>query len=129
MADFQLLGCSIALGGGKETIVVRNKFHPVSYPEFLVLQFLHGDDAVTDATEVGTVTMPNNDMLHHLQLTYPKEAIQQCFPGARPNLPTRSDEFPKSRDVLMEAQAARTPGPGPSTENMKVPAAAPKRAS
>lgn len=109
MPDFQLLGCHIVLAGSpqKETIVVRGAHNPVTYPELLVLQFLHGDDAVTDIMEVGTLSKANNDHLQDLYLNYPTEAVRQCFPGARPALPSRNDEYPKSREVLMAAQEAR----------------------
>jgi hypothetical protein len=145
MADFQLLSCRIMLAGSKDSVVYRGAHNPLSYPEVLIMQFMHGDDAVDEIEEVGTLAMSNNDLVHHLRLTYPQEAVAQSFPGARPNLPVRSDEFPKSRAVLMDAQASRetrdaedakrearrqeahalrhpeTPGPAPSTENMKVP--------
>jgi hypothetical protein len=142
MAEFQLLSCSIMLAGSRDSVVYRDAFNPLSYPEILIVQFLHGDDAVNEIEEVGTLTMSNADLLHHLRMTYPQEAVQQCFPGARPNLQTRSDEFPKSRALLMEQQDARdaedadkakkpempipTPGPGPSRENMKVAEPQPK---
>jgi hypothetical protein len=132
MADFQLLSCRIQLAGSKDSVVYRGAHNPLSYPEILIMQFMHGDDAVTEIAEVGSLNMSNLDLLHHLQLTYPKEAVQQCFPGARPNLTARSDEFPKARAVLLAAQDARdakmveTPGPGPSLENMNIPEPTPK---
>ena len=133
MADFQLLSCRIQLAGSKDSVVYRGAHNPLSYPEILIMQFMHGDDAVTEIEEVGTLNMSNLDLLHHLQMTYPKEAVQQCFPGARPNLTARSDEFHKSRAVLLAAQDVRdaklveTPGPGPSPENMNIPESAPKQ--
>lgn len=124
MADFQLLTARIMLAGEKDSVVYRGTHNPLSYPEILVMQFMHGDDAVSEITEVGTLSMSNNDLLHHMRMTYPLGAVERCFPGARPNLPVRSDEFPKSRDVLMDAQEARqAPGPGPSVANMKIPKA------
>jgi hypothetical protein len=140
MADFQLLSCSIMLAGSRDSVVYRDAFSPLSYPEILIMQFLHGDDAVNEIEEVGTLTMSNPDLLHHLRMTYPAEAVQQCFPGARPNLQTRDDSFKKSRSLLMERQDARdaedaekkkpeprtAPGPGPSAENMKVAIPSPK---
>lgn len=127
MADFQLLACRIMLAGSKDSVVYRGRHNPLSYPEVLIMQFLHGDDAVTEIEEVGTLDMSNNDLLHHLRLTYPMVAVSECFPGARPNLPVRSDEFLKSRAVLMDAQAKReTPGPGPGPENMTIPKDAPR---
>lgn len=126
MADFQLLSCRIMLAGSKDSVVYRGTHNPLSYPEVLIMQFLHGDEAVSEIAEVGTLTMSNNDLFHHLQMTYPMEAVKECFPGARPNLPVRDDVFHKSRAVLMDAQEKReaqreAPGPGPSPENMTIP--------
>lgn len=123
MADFQLLTARIMLAGDKDSVVYRGAHAPLSYPEILVMQFMHGDDAVSEIEEIGTLSMPNNDLLHHMRQTYPMNAVDRCFPGARPTLPTRSDEFPKSRDVLM-APKLPTPGPGPGASNMKIPKAA-----
>jgi len=132
MADFQLLKCSIMLAGSRDSVVYRGEHNPLSYPEILIMQFMHGDDAVNEIEEVGSLSMSNTDLLHHLRMTYPSEAVNQVFPGARPTLPSGSDEFSKSRAVLKDAQDARdakkveTPGPGPSAENMKVPEPEPK---
>lgn len=120
MADFQLLTARIMLAGEKDSVVYRGAEAPLSYPEILIMQFMHGDDAVSEIMEVGTLSMPNNDLLHHLRVTYPLGAVDRCFPGARPNLPTRSDEFPKSHGVLM-APREQAPGPGPNATNMKIP--------
>lgn len=148
MADFQLLSCAIAIAGSRDSVVYRGAHNPLTYPEILIMQYMHGDDAVEEIEEVGTLTMSNSDLLHHLRMTYPQEAVQQSFPGARPNLPTRNNEYPKSHAVLMDAQASReeqdaeeakrearraereakleAPGPGPSEENMKVPEPQPR---
>jgi len=131
MADFQLLKCAINIGGTGETIVYRDETNPISYPEYLIMCYMHGDDSVDEVQEVGTLTMSNLDLLHHLNMTYPAEAVHQCFPGARPNLPTGSDQFHKSRAVLMKAQRQReaqeAPGPGPNPDNMNVPEPEPKK--
>lgn len=126
MADFQLLTARIMIAGSKDSVVYRGTHNPLSYPEILLMQYMHGDDAVSEVEEVGTLSMPNNDLLHHLRLTYPLTAVDRCFPGARPNLPVRSDEFPKSRGLLMQPREV-TPGPGPSEANMTVAPPAPKR--
>lgn len=127
MADFQLLSARIQLAGSKDSVVYRGAFTPLSYPEILLMQYMHGDDAVSEVEEVGTLSMSNNDLLHHLRMTYPLEAVDRCFPGARPNLPVRSDEFHKSRAVLMAEQEKRqTPGPQPGPENMNIPEPQPK---
>lgn len=125
MADFQLLTARIQIAGSKDSVVYRGAHNPLSYPEILLMQYMHGDDAVDEVEEVGTLSMPNSDLLHHLRLTYPLDAVERCFPGARPNLPSRSDEFPKSRGLLMQPKEP-TPGPAPGPENMTVAPPAPR---
>lgn len=122
MADFQLLAARIQLAGSKDSVVYRGAHNPLSYPEILLMQFLHGDDAVDGVEEVGTLSMSNADLLHHLQMTYPLAAVDRVFPGARPNLPVRSDEFKKSRAVLMaQPENKMPPGPAPGPKSMNVP--------
>jgi hypothetical protein len=133
MPDFQLLGAAIKLAGSKDSVVVRGAHNPLTYPEILVMQFLHGDDAVDEIEEVGTVQMHNNDLLHHMQLTYGKNVVTQVFPGARPHLPHRSDEYPKMRAKPPPARPPEAPpdidpfAAAPAATSAPAPAAAKKR--
>lgn len=92
---FQKLECMVLLGGDSEnqTIVHRNEDSPVTYPEMLVLQYLHGDEAVTDVYELpgDPIERDNSEELDRLRVTYGAKAITDVFPGAKPRLPARDN--------------------------------------
>ena len=86
---FQMIECMVALGGDTLNIVPRGPDRPVSYPEMLVLQYIHGSDAVSDAFDVGMDDRDNADELSRLRNFYPQGAIKDVFPGNNPRLPSR----------------------------------------
>ena len=94
MAQFQLLRCSVALGGDTDNIVVRGRSRPILFPELMVLQFLHGEDAITDVHVVGTCEMSMEEALTRLRVIYNSEEVAKVFPGARPRLPTMDRSVP-----------------------------------
>jgi hypothetical protein len=94
MAQFQLLRCSVALGGDTDNIVVRGRTNPILFPELMVIQFLHGEDAVTDVHVVGTCEMSQDEALMRLRVIYQKEVVEKVFPGNRPRLPTADRSVP-----------------------------------
>ena len=51
--QFQLLTCHVALAGDITQVVHRHAHAPVTYPELIVLQFLHGETAVTEIFDCG----------------------------------------------------------------------------
>lgn len=85
----QIIECLVAVAGDTQNIVHRGEDTPITYPEMLVLQYLHGDDAVSDAFMLGTEERDNDDELARLRTTYGAKAVQDVFPGAKPRLPTK----------------------------------------
>jgi hypothetical protein len=97
MSKFQLLRCEIALGGDREQIVARHRSNPVVFPEMLVLQHLHGEDAVQDVAVVGEWDASNDQVLERLRSIYPAKAISDVFPGTKPKLPFGDGTIPICR--------------------------------
>lgn len=87
MPAFQLLRCKIALAGDREQVVHRHRDNPILYPELLVLQFIHGDDAITDLATVGVWNTTYTNVMDRLCALYGDEAVKEVYPGARPQLP------------------------------------------
>ena len=99
MSQFQLIECMVALAGDPLNIVHRASDTPVSYPEMLLLQYLHGDDSVTDAHELGHEERDNADELARLRVTYGAKAVTDVFPGARPRLPAQDTRIKPRKAV------------------------------
>ena len=94
MAEYQLLRCMVALGGDDGTTVYRDRSRPILFPELIILQFLHGEEAVTDVHVVGTCDIPVDEALLRLLTIYGEDVVRQIFPGARPNLPRADGSIP-----------------------------------
>jgi hypothetical protein len=90
---FQMLECMVALAGDEGNIVHRSQDTPVTYPELLVLQYVHGDDAVSDVHMLGEEERDNGSELDRLRRTYNAAAVKDVFPGASPRLPTNDRRF------------------------------------
>lgn len=101
MPNFQLVECMVALGGDEQNIVHRGQDNPVTYPEMLLLQYIHGEDAVSDAFELGADERDNGTELDRLRITYGAKPVLDVFPGNRPRLPTQ--------DTRIKARKAPTP--------------------
>lgn len=108
--------CVIALNGESNTIVPRNTFNPVSYPEVAVLQHLHGDDAVRDVKPFVAVQQSAKAEKERLRLIYGR-VVEDIYPGKNPQMEL---EVPKAK-LPPKAPAWRSPILGSSIEE---PAAA-----
>jgi hypothetical protein len=93
MPTFQLLECMVALAGDTDNIVHRSADSPVTYPELLVMQYVHGDDAVSDVYALGTEERDNQAELDRMRTAYNAAAVKDVFPGANPRLPTQDKRF------------------------------------
>jgi hypothetical protein len=113
MAQFQLLRCSVALGGDTNNIVVRHRGRPILFPELLVLQFLHGEEFVTDVHVVGTCEMAQDEALTRLQTIYQKDVVGDVFPGARPRLPLSDASIPICSLPVHKPKKTRPDNPDP----------------
>lgn len=94
MAQYQLLRCLVALGGDDNTTVYRDRHRPILFPELVVLQYLHGEDAITDVHVVGTCEMAIEEAHLRLVTIYGEEVVKTVFPGARPQLPRADSTVP-----------------------------------
>jgi hypothetical protein len=114
MPAFHLLRCMIALGGDQGNTVYRDRSRPIAFPELPILQFIHGEDAITDIHVVGSWEATNDEVLARVQLIYTPEVVQQVYPGARPRLDLSDPSIPpctlpiyKPRPVLPDSPDPR----------------------
>lgn len=84
LKKFSLCSLAIRPGGDPHTIVVRDRYNPVTWPEVLVLEHIHKAQNVSDIKVVGEVQRTVEEELARLQLKYNAEAIEYLFPGTRP---------------------------------------------
>jgi hypothetical protein len=74
----------IALGGGTDNIYHAGYFAPVSWPEVLLLQFLHGDDAVNNVEPFAQVDQAPKAERRRLLDKYGEKAILDVFARQNP---------------------------------------------
>jgi hypothetical protein len=111
MTKFQLLSCDVALAGDILNVVARHAFNPVTYPELLVLRYLHGENAITNIFDVGHVERDEDDEFKRLMETYGGETVREkIFPGAGARLPNGDNRY-KPRIEGTKANPAPAPVP------------------
>jgi|SRR5215831_2593696 len=113
MPSYQLLRCMVALGGDQGNQVYRDRSRPIVFPELPLLQFLHGDEAVSEVHVVGTWHATNDEVLIRLQTLYAAEAVQAVFPGARPRLPTGDNSIPRCTLPVYKPRPPEPDNPDP----------------
>lgn len=114
MAAFQLLRCMITLGGEQPgTSVYRDRTRPIVFPELPILQFIHGEDAVSEIYVVGTWETTQEEVLTRLQTIYQPETIKEVFPGARPRLPLGDASIPLCSMPVYKPRVVRPDSPDP----------------
>jgi len=69
----------IALGGDRNNIYTAGYYAPVSWPEILMLQYTHGDDAVDNVEPFVRVEQSPKDERRRLAEKYGEEAVIQIF--------------------------------------------------
>ena len=114
MTAFHLLRCEIALAGDTGNRVARHRGIPIVFPELPILQFLHGEDAVTEIAIVGAWDTTNDEVLQRLQQIYAPEVIKEVFPGAKPRLPTQDPSIPRCTLPVYKPRPAKTNNPDPT---------------
>jgi hypothetical protein len=113
MPAFHLLRCMVNLGGDDSTVVYRDRSRPIVFPELPILQFLHGEEAITDVHVVGVWDAPNDEVLQRLQSIYAPEVIEKVFPGARPRLPLSDTSIPRCTQPVYKARPVLPDSPDP----------------
>jgi hypothetical protein len=113
MPGFHLLRCMVGLGGSDDTQVYRDRTRPIVFPELPILQYLHGEEAITEVFVVGQWNAPNEEVLGRLQNIYASEVIQAVFPGARPRLPLSDPSIPRCTLPIYRPRSPRPENPDP----------------
>lgn len=113
MPEYQLLRCEIALGGERDTTVVRDRYRPIMFPELIMLQHIHGDDAVFDIHVVGTCEMGVDEVRTRLLTIYGEEVVKEVFPGARPVYPRADSTIPLCTKPILVPRPTRPESPDP----------------
>ena len=90
-------------------IMVRGADNPVSWPEILILQRLHGTDNVFDVDFAGAEHSTSEMEKMRLLGIYGSEVVNMIYPGARPLIDM---EFPGPREPLaVQKRPERRPVP------------------
>ena len=113
MPQFQLLRCAVSLGGDKDNIVHRGRDRPVLFPELLLLQHLHGEDAINDIAVVGVCDMTNDEALVRLDTIYQPDIVRQVFPGSKPRLPNADGTLEICTRPIFKAKPVVPDNPDP----------------
>jgi len=113
MAEYQLLRCSVALAGDREQVVVRGRHDPILFPELIVLQYMHGEDAITDVHVVGTCEMAVEEAWTRLLTMYGDEPVKAVFRGARPSVPKMDSTVPFCTKPIYIAEPTGPANPDP----------------
>jgi hypothetical protein len=71
----------IKIGGDKDNILIASAFAPISWPEILVLQTLHGEDAVTDVEPFAEVEFSSSQERGRLARKYGDQVVSTVFGG------------------------------------------------
>jgi hypothetical protein len=83
-----LCSCKIVLGGDPGSIVVREALsNPVPWPEVMVLQSMHGEDAVYDIKPVGLMVRgtPYSEKLRMISI-YGMDVVDAVYSGRSPSI-------------------------------------------
>ena len=74
----------IALGGDNGSIVVRDRFNPLTWPEIGLLQFLHGETSVFNVKVIGEISRHRNSEKERLAGIYGEIPVGMVYPGRTP---------------------------------------------
>lgn len=113
MPAFHLLRCLVALGGDQGNQVYRDRSRPIVFPELPILQFLHGEEAITEVHIVGQWDTTNDEVLARLRSIYDPEVLTAVFPGARPRLPPSDPTIPVCTLPVYKPRPVRPDSPDP----------------
>lgn len=92
MSEISICTCNVALAGDIKNTVTRGPTRPVTWPEVEVLQYIHGDDAVTDIVVIDKGDTTILDEYERLTLRYGKQVTATLFPGKRPAMQLKAPQ-------------------------------------
>ena len=123
MPAFDLINVQIALGGDIRAVVAKAvPENPVTWPEYQILAFIHGEGSMRGAEISGeTVTRTAAEERERLMGLYGEEAIKEVFGGRAGTLPHKApDELPKA-SKKKPAKAAGREKPDPDDDSEGTP--------
>jgi hypothetical protein len=103
----------VALGGDQGNQVYRHRGRPIVFPELPILQFIHGEEAITEIYVVGVAEMTNDEVLTRLQTIYQPETVQAVYPGNRPRLPLSDGTIPRCTLPIYKPRPTKPDSPDP----------------
>jgi hypothetical protein len=71
----------VAIGGDQMNVYNANEYDPISWPEVLVLQFVHGDDAVDEIIPFVRINQTSRDERLRLAEKYREDVVALVFGG------------------------------------------------
>jgi hypothetical protein len=71
----------IAIGGDSRNIFAAGEFDPVSWPEILVLQAVHGDAAIDEVEPFVSVEQSPREEKQRLSEKYGEDVVAEVFGG------------------------------------------------
>jgi len=71
----------VAVGGDSGNIAYLSEFDPVSWPEILILQEIHGAEAVTDVEAIAQIDVPSRVERDRLAMKYGDGIVAHVFGG------------------------------------------------
>lgn len=74
----------IAIAGDTEQIVYRDHYHPISWPEVQVLQYVHGETAVDRIEPFVRVEQSPRAERHRLAEIYGEKAVAEVYARSGP---------------------------------------------
>jgi hypothetical protein len=113
MPAFQLLRCAVALAGDQDQVVVRHRGNPIVFPELIILQHIHGEEAITDIHVVGEWDTTQQEVRDRLRIIYGDKYFQEVFPGAAARLPMADGTIPNCMLPIHVPGPTRPDSPDP----------------
>lgn len=71
----------VNVGGDRDNVAVLNEFNPVSWPEILLLQQVHGPDAVSDVEPFVVIEQGSREERQRLAEKYGEALVAHVFGG------------------------------------------------
>lgn len=76
---------NIKLAGEHHTVVARDTFNPVSWPEIEIIRGIHGNDSVIDVKPFVSVNVTPKEEKDRLRAIY-GPLVEDVFPGRNPQM-------------------------------------------
>lgn len=125
---FQTITCLVAVANDQNQKVAYGPHRPVTYPELLVIQHLHGEAAVYDARALGEIERSPREERDRLNRRYGVNVVNMLFPGvgarlpeSDPNLPPYEGPGAETKKSKGRKAPAKKPEPEPAPDPIDEP--------